>query len=90
MHVIWKDNSQYRVFTNLWRSFAQEIMNKEDLTDKYGFIDVINITVKLHKLLIPFEIKEKPRVALHLHCLTNNSNVNMQSTYLVAMLLNTL
>ena len=40
MHVIWKDNSQYRVFTNLWRSFAQEIMNKEDLTDKYGYIDI--------------------------------------------------
>ena len=31
MHVIWKDNSQYRVFTSLWRRFAQEIMNKEDL-----------------------------------------------------------
>ena len=50
----------------------------------------INITVKLHKLLIPFEIKENPRVALHLHCSTNDSNVNMQNTYLVAMLLNTL
>ena len=24
MHIIWKDNSQYRVFTNLWESFAQE------------------------------------------------------------------
>ena len=40
MHIIWKDNSQYRVFTNLWRRFAQEIMNKEDLTDIYGYIDV--------------------------------------------------
>ena len=40
MHIIWKDNSQYRVFTNLWRSFALEIMNKEDLLDKYGYIDV--------------------------------------------------
>ena len=39
MHVIWKDNSQYRVFTNLWRSFAQKIMNKEDLIDKYGYIN---------------------------------------------------
>ena len=36
MHIIWKHNSQYRVFTNLWRSFAKEIMNKEDLIDKYG------------------------------------------------------
>ena len=40
MHVIWKDNSQYRVFTNLWRSFAQAIMNKEDLIDKFAYIDV--------------------------------------------------
>ena len=46
--------------------------------------------VKLRKLLILFEIKENPRGALHLHCLTNDSNVNMQNTYLVAMLLNTL
>ena len=28
-----------RGFTNLWRSFAQEIMNKEDLIDKYGYTD---------------------------------------------------
>ena len=40
MHIIWKDNSQYGVFTNLWRSFAQELMNKEDLIDKYRYIDV--------------------------------------------------
>ena len=40
--------------------------------------------------LIPFENKENPRVALHLHCLTNDSNVNMQNTCLVAILLNTL
>ena len=31
MHVIWKDNLQYRVFTNLWRSIAH---------DKYEPIDV--------------------------------------------------
>ena len=31
MHVIWKDNSQYRGFINLWRSFSQETMNKEDI-----------------------------------------------------------
>ena len=28
-----------RGFTNLCRSFAQEIMNKEDLIDKYGYMD---------------------------------------------------
>ena len=31
IHVIWKDNLQYRVFTNFWRSSAQEIMNKKTL-----------------------------------------------------------
>ena len=40
MHVIWKNNSQYRVFTDLWRGFAQEIIIKEDLIDKYGYIDI--------------------------------------------------
>ena len=40
MHVIWKDNWQYRVFTNLWRSLVQEIMNKEDLIEKDGYIDI--------------------------------------------------
>ena len=65
--------AQYRVFTNLSRSFAQEIMNKEDLIDKYGYTG-INKSLKLYKLLIPFEIKENPRVAMHLHCSTNDSN----------------
>ena len=59
-------------------------MNKEDLIGKYGYIE------KLHKLLILFEMKENSRVALYLHCLTGDSNVNIQNTYLVAMLLNTL
>ena len=54
MHVIWKDNSQYRVFTNLWRSFAQEIMNKEDLTDKHGFIDVNKYNCKTTQALDSF------------------------------------
>ena len=40
MHAIWKDNSQYRVYTSLWRSFAQEIMTKVDLIGKCGYIDI--------------------------------------------------
>ena len=54
MHVVWKNNSQYRVFTNLWRSFAQEIMNKEDLLDKYGYIDVDNCNCKTTQTLDSF------------------------------------
>ena len=30
----------YREATNLWRSFAQKIINKEEIVDKYGYIDV--------------------------------------------------
>ena len=51
MHVIWRDNSQYRVFTNLWRSFTQEIINKEDLIDKYGYIDVNQYNCKTTQAL---------------------------------------
>ena len=54
MHVIWKDNSQYRVFTNLCRNFAQEIMNKEDLTDKYGYTDVNKYKCKTTQALESF------------------------------------
>ena len=80
MHVIWKDNSQYRVFTNLWRSFAQGIINKKDLIDKYIYIDVNKYNCKTTQALD----------SLHLHSSNNNSNINMQNAYLVAMLLNTI
>ena len=54
MHVSWKDNSQYRVFTNLWSGFAQEIMNKEDLIDKYRNIDVNKYNWKTTQALDSF------------------------------------
>ena len=54
MHIIWKDNSQYRVFTNLWRSFAQELMNKEDFTYKYGYIDINKYNCKTTQTLDSF------------------------------------
>ena len=40
MHIIWVNNSKYRVYTNLWRSFAEEIMRKEESLNKYGYIDL--------------------------------------------------
>ena len=40
MYVIWLNNSKYRVYTNLWRSFADEIIRKEGVVDKDGNIDV--------------------------------------------------
>ena len=40
MHIIWVNNSKYRAYTNLWRSFAEEIMRKEESLNKYGYIDL--------------------------------------------------
>ena len=40
MHRVWRNTKKFRVFTNLWRCFAQEIMNKEDIVEKYGYVDV--------------------------------------------------
>ena len=60
MHVIWKDNSQYRVFTNLCRNFAQEIMNKEDLTDKYGYTNVNKYKCKTTQALESFWNQREP------------------------------
>ena len=66
MHVIWEDNSQYRVFTNLWRSFAQDIMNKEDLIDKCGHIDVNKYNCKTRSC---FLLKSKRTLELHCTCI---------------------
>ena len=54
MQAIQKENSQYRVFTNLWRGFAQEIMNKEDLIDKLEYIDVNKYNCKTTQALNSF------------------------------------
>ena len=40
MHIIWVNNSKYRAYTNLWRSFSEEIMRKEESLNKYGYIDL--------------------------------------------------
>ena len=40
MHIIWIKNSKYRAYTNLWRSFAEDTMRKEESLDKCGYIDV--------------------------------------------------
>ena len=60
MNVIWKDNSQYRAFTNLWRSFAQEIMNKEDLINKYGYNDINKYSSKTIQALDSFWNQKEP------------------------------
>ena len=40
MHIIWVNNSKYRAYTNLWRSFADEIMREEESLDKYRYTDI--------------------------------------------------
>ena len=45
MHVIWKDNLQYRAFTNLWRSIGH---------DKYEPIDVNKYNYKTTQALDSF------------------------------------
>ena len=54
MDVILRDNSQCRVFTNLWKSFAHEIMKKEDLIDKYGYTDVNKYNCETTQVLDSF------------------------------------
>ena len=60
MHIIWKDNSQYRVFTNLRRSFVQEIMNKKDPKDKFRYIDVNKYNCKPTQALDSFWNQREP------------------------------
>ena len=61
MHIIWKDNPQYRVFTNLWKSFAQEWWTRNnDLIDKYGYIDVNNYNCKTTQALNSFWNRREP------------------------------
>ena len=40
MHIIWIKNSKYKAYTNLWRSFAEGTMRKEESLDKCGYTDV--------------------------------------------------
>ena len=54
MHVIWKNNANSRVFTNLWRNFAQEIMNRENLVDQYGYLDANKYNNKTTQALDSF------------------------------------
>lgn len=76
--IIWLNNSKYRAYTNLWESFADEIMRKEELLDKYEYLDVNKYNKKLHHSKISLEIKENAPVALHLDCSIKNSNIDVQ------------
>ena len=62
----------------MWESFADEIMRKEELLDKYEYLDVNKYNKKLHHSKISLEIKENAPVALHLDCSIKNSNIDVQ------------
>ena len=57
MHIIWVNNSKYRAYINLCKSFADEIMRKREPVDKYGYI-----TLK-------FLLKSKRTFELHCICI---------------------
>ena len=65
-------------------------MNNEDLIDKYRYIDINKYNCKTTQALDFFWNQRESSTCIAAQCSTNDSNINMQNTYLVAMLLNTL
>ena len=41
--IIWLNNCKYRVLTNLRRGQAQRLIEREKITDRYGYIDISNM-----------------------------------------------
>ena len=48
IYDFWKDNQQYRICTNIYRSFADSIFREENIKDKWGNIsqETLNIYLK--------------------------------------------
>ena len=40
MYVIWKENVEYRVYTNVYQTDADHLMKKKENLEKYGSFDV--------------------------------------------------
>ena len=40
MCVLWKNNTKYRVYSNLWWSFVDSILRKEEDLHKFGNVDM--------------------------------------------------
>ena len=38
IHIIWKENQKYRVFTNFHRSFVDRVFRHENIKEKFGEI----------------------------------------------------
>ena len=72
MSVFWKNNAKYRVFSNLWRSFIDSILRKEEMLDKVGSID-------MNKYDCRFDAREELNRGVERHPL-NHVNEGWQNT----------
>ena len=48
IHIIWNENAQYRVCTNIHRSLADYIFRKENVSDKNGNIPKESLSIYLN------------------------------------------
>ena len=47
IYDFWKDNQQYRICTNIYRSFADSIFREENIKDKWGNISQETLNIYL-------------------------------------------
>ena len=67
IHILWRENQQCRVCTNIYRSFAESIFNKENVKSRKGKISKETLSIYLNSSASN-DIKESHWVALHLCC----------------------
>ena len=48
IYVLWKDNQQYRICKNIYRSFADSIFREENIKDKWGKISQETLSIYLN------------------------------------------
>ena len=48
IHTIWSDNQKYRVFTNLYQSFLDNLFRRENIKDKCGEISRETLAIYLN------------------------------------------
>ena len=75
MNVFWKNNAKYHVFSNVWKSFVDNILRKEEDLDKFGSID-------MNKYNCRFDPREELNRGVEQHPL-NQVNEDWQNRYAV-------
>ena len=78
MHIIWKNNAKYRVFTELHCSYTDHIFRREPIRDKSGKISNEKLDNHLNSLLnyclLNNDIKEIPWAVLALQSSIKDPN----------------